>query len=204
MFTLLMTTSAFAQQRTWTITTAVVTAEAELVGVRGDVVYLKIGDNVESVPLARLSPADREYLASVSLAPTHSPAGVREVELAQPTGLGSEIPPLSTSETFVLAEEDIPLPGGPNSSTAVSQPALAPNLNVPPASASSGGNVTANTTSRAVPSVQRRGGTTTTARRQVTPTTNQLQSGQRGNANENENSGVLGIRDRRNSRQRGR
>src|SRR5262245_59770433 len=39
---------------------------AELVEVRGDIAYLKTSDRIEHIPLARLSAADVQYLASRS------------------------------------------------------------------------------------------------------------------------------------------
>ena len=46
---------ADAAERTWTIARDVYTAEAELIAVRGELVYLKIDGRVEEIPLARLS-----------------------------------------------------------------------------------------------------------------------------------------------------
>jgi hypothetical protein len=66
---LLIAWSAQADERVWTIATGVHTTRAELVAVRGDMAYLKTGDQMETVPIANLSPADQEYISSLPLAP---------------------------------------------------------------------------------------------------------------------------------------
>ena len=55
-----------AEERTWTISTGTYAMAAELVEVRGDIAYLKTADRIEHIPLARLSAADMQYLASQS------------------------------------------------------------------------------------------------------------------------------------------
>jgi SLA1 Homology Domain 1 (SHD1) protein len=55
-----------AEERTWTISTGTYAMAAELVEVRGDIAYLKTADRIEHIPLARLSAADLQYLASQS------------------------------------------------------------------------------------------------------------------------------------------
>jgi hypothetical protein len=71
----LLAIHAEAADRTWTIARDVYTAEAELIAVRGELVYLKIDGRVEEIPLARLSAADQEFIGSLSLAPiTPGPA----------------------------------------------------------------------------------------------------------------------------------
>ena len=62
----LLATAAHAEERTWNISYA---TNAELVEVRGDTAYLKSGDRVEEIPIARLSADDRQYIASMPLAP---------------------------------------------------------------------------------------------------------------------------------------
>jgi hypothetical protein len=205
LFMLLMANAALAQQRTWTITTAVTTAEAELVGVRGDVVYLKVGDKIESVPLARLSVADHDYLASVSLAPVR--LGAIDTGLVPPQGQGSPVFPNLPGAQPEIVEEAIPLPGNAGQQ-ATTTPAVGMTANpenaAGRATAARRGGPQSTTRTNTATSAQRRGATTTTVRRPTTSPTSQTQSGPRGNANTNETSGILGIRDRRDSRQRGR
>ena len=62
---LLFAAPAHAEERTWTIATGTFAMAAELVEVRGDIVYLKTADRVEHIPLARLSAADMQYLAAL-------------------------------------------------------------------------------------------------------------------------------------------
>ena len=45
----------YGQERTWTIARDVFSTKAELVAVRGEIAYLKIGDKIEEYPLMRLS-----------------------------------------------------------------------------------------------------------------------------------------------------
>ena len=68
----------YGAERTWTIARDVYTAEAELIAVRGDLAYLKIDGKVEEIPLERLSAADQQYIASLSLAPI-SPGPVADL-----------------------------------------------------------------------------------------------------------------------------
>ena len=96
-----------AVARTWTIARDVYAVEGELVAVRGETAYLKIGEKVESVPLGRLSAADHQYLASIELAPvTPGPAG--ENELAEPVtgplivGPAGDILPLPGEERSLV------------------------------------------------------------------------------------------------------
>lgn len=63
---LLSVAAVRAEERTWTISTGTYAMAAELVEVRGDIAYLKTGDRIEHIPLARLSAADMQYLASRS------------------------------------------------------------------------------------------------------------------------------------------
>lgn len=98
---------AVAETRTWTIAKNVVTTEAELVAVRGDRVYLKVGDEVEGVPLARLSAADQAYIASLALAPA-APETANEVVNAELSG--PEIPDAHAALTD-SADDIRPLPG---------------------------------------------------------------------------------------------
>jgi hypothetical protein len=62
----LLATAAQAEERIWNIS---YTTSAELVEVRGGTAYLKSGDRVEEIAIARLSADDRQYIASMPLAP---------------------------------------------------------------------------------------------------------------------------------------
>jgi hypothetical protein len=57
---------AYGEERTWTIS---YTTQAELVEVRGDMIYLRATDGVQSIPISQLSNSDRQYVASLPLAP---------------------------------------------------------------------------------------------------------------------------------------
>ena len=57
---------AYGEERTWTIS---YTTQAELVEVRGDMIYLRAADGVQSIPISQLSNSDRQYVASLPLAP---------------------------------------------------------------------------------------------------------------------------------------
>jgi len=109
---------ARAEERTWTIATNVITAKAELVAVRGDIAYLKIGDKVEEYPIVRLSAADQRYIASLSLAPL-LPTDVSPVM----PGPGDELPMRATAGTS--PNTILPTPGG-------NEPIIPPVL-IPPA-----------------------------------------------------------------------
>lgn len=97
----LLAIHAEAAERTWTIARDVYTAEAELIAVRGDLVYLKIDGRVEEIPLERLSANDQIYIASLSLAPI-TPGPVAEM-------------PGPAAEAASYSEE-MPLPGEPDPS----------------------------------------------------------------------------------------
>jgi hypothetical protein len=114
--------SVSGAERTWTIARDIYTADAELVAVRGNVAYLKMGGKVEEVPLENLSAIDQEYIASLSLAPIlPGPAAAMPgpaVEMGIETNL----------ETAV-AQEEMPLPGQPDtpaSDLELNAPDLAP------------------------------------------------------------------------------
>ena len=82
-----------AAERTWTIARDVYTAEAELIAVRGELVYLKIDGRVEEVPLARLSAADQHYIGSLSLAPiTPGPVAAMPGPAVEPANYSEEMP----------------------------------------------------------------------------------------------------------------
>jgi hypothetical protein len=116
-FVLLLAAHAFGDERTWTIATGVHTTQAELVGVRGDVAYLKTGDKVEPVPIANLSPADQAYIASLPLAPVPQvPAAAPATDIlpvpTPPATAAATSGPVLTSPTAPpVTEEAIPLPG---------------------------------------------------------------------------------------------
>jgi hypothetical protein len=83
----LLATAAYGEERSWTIT---YTTQAELVEVRGDTAFLKTNGTVNGVPLNRLSESDRQYVASLPLAPiSHGGAGQRVVE-EMPPGSGGD------------------------------------------------------------------------------------------------------------------
>jgi hypothetical protein len=91
--------AANAAERTWTIAREVYTAEAELIAIRGDLVYLKIDGKVEEVPIERLSGVDQQYLASLSLAPI-TPGPMADM-------------PAPAAE-MQITHEEMPLPGEPD------------------------------------------------------------------------------------------
>lgn len=97
-------------ERTWTIARDVYTAEAELIALRGDLVYLKIDGKVEEVPIERLSGMDQQYIASLSLAPI------------TPGPMAAMPGPTMESQ---IGQEEMPLPGEPD------QPAEELELNAP-------------------------------------------------------------------------
>lgn len=117
-----------AERRTWTIATQVETREAELIAVRGDVVYLKVGEQIQEVPLERLSAADHKYLASLALAPLLpgpadeedlglvSPLTREEPEVVQAAGMSGPalVPPGGPVAPASATEEDelLPIPAG--------------------------------------------------------------------------------------------
>lgn len=102
---LVLAAPAVAEHRTWTIARDVYTAEAELVAVRGDTVYLRFGEKVDSVPLERLSLADQRYIGSLALAP---------------------VEPGPASENPVARQESGPLIVGPSSGDVLPLPAEDP------------------------------------------------------------------------------
>jgi hypothetical protein len=62
----LLSVTAHGETRTWTIN---YTTDAELVEVHGDIAFLKSGDQIERVPISRLSTSDQQFIASMPLAP---------------------------------------------------------------------------------------------------------------------------------------
>jgi hypothetical protein len=111
--------SIYGAERNWTIARDVYTAEAELVAVRGNLAYLKMGDGksgkrVEEIPIERLSALDQQYIASLSLAPI-LPGPVADL-------------PGPVADAAVIPEE-MPLPGEPDapaSEIELNAPDLAP------------------------------------------------------------------------------
>jgi hypothetical protein len=90
---LLISVPALAATRTWTIATQVETRDGELVAVRGETVYLKVGDQIQEVPLSRLSAADHRYIRSLALAPVApGPASEDEEDLGTISPLQGEEP----------------------------------------------------------------------------------------------------------------
>jgi hypothetical protein len=198
---LLVAAPVIAQERTWTITTAVQTVEAELLSIRGDVVYLKVGDTVESVPLARLSVADHEYIASLSLAPVRSgpTLSVPQTGATSVPTMVEEIAPPAAVINPPIGEEALPAPSAPAAGQGTRGAATGGTTGGRSTNVRGTGGRT--TTPYRSTSAATRGASSSTARR-VTPPSNQMQSGPRGNSNSNP--GILGIRERRNERQRGR
>jgi hypothetical protein len=96
----LLSTAASAEERSWTITYS---TDAELVEVRGDTAFLKSGDKVEGVPIARLSAGDRQYIASMPLAPVF-PGSIA-------AGANSEMLPMpvKTAEAASQASYETPI-----------------------------------------------------------------------------------------------
>lgn len=127
---LVLTNSAFAAERTWTIARDVFTADGELIAVRGESVYIKIDGKVEEVAIDRLSAIDQQYLATLSLAPV-SPGpelgpGEERSLVVQPNSV------ISGAETVqkAIAQEEMPLPGpsdqGSEGTLQLNAPALMP------------------------------------------------------------------------------
>ncbi|HEY4232507.1 MAG TPA: hypothetical protein VGM76_03710 [Lacipirellulaceae bacterium] len=56
----------YGEERRWTIS---YTTQAELVAVKGNTVFLKASEGVQTVPLDRLSESDRQFVASLAMAP---------------------------------------------------------------------------------------------------------------------------------------
>jgi hypothetical protein len=137
--------SAVAEQRTWTIARDVYTADGELVAVRGRTAYLRIGAQVEAIPLERLSAADHAYLDSLELAPIRPggtfgaapkndsgiagpsfpsssrgalPAPGEEHSLIVPTTSERELGAPNELASPAVAEEALPLPPGTERSAA--------------------------------------------------------------------------------------
>ncbi len=105
-------------ERTWTIARDVYTADAELVAVRGNLAYLKMGDavtgsRVEEIPMERLSALDQQYISSLSLAPILP-------------GPAADLPgPMADAE---IVQEEMPLPGEPDAPAASELGLNAPDL----------------------------------------------------------------------------
>lgn len=115
----LLVLRAEGAERTWTIARDVYTTKAELIAVRGDLVYLKVNGHVEEIPLVRLSAADQQYIGSLSLAPI-APGPMAEMPgpMAEPASFG----------------EEMPLPGQPDPApveTDVNAPDIAPEFSAP-------------------------------------------------------------------------
>lgn len=206
LFLLLLGAPALGQQRTWTIATAVVTTEAELISVRGDTAYLKVGDRIENVPLERLSVADHQYIASLSLAPIRSDLGASgpETDSLPMPGQGGVFMPPAIGGGPAITEEAIPLPAAPATTNPVQGArgaATRSDSGNRAASVRGAGSSSAAYRATGAAGTAARGASNSTARRLVPPP-NQLQNGVRGNSDPNP--GILGIRERRDDRLRGR
>jgi hypothetical protein len=230
---LTLTAPLFGEERTWTIATGVFTTKAELVAVRGDLAYLKIGDKIEEYPLARLSATDQHYIASLALAPV-VPGPAEEAPTpplpnTSPNIVPPTLTPASPSATRAgdvsllksgpalappITEEAIPLPPDVARSNQTSG-GLIPNNQGRTTRSSNYGSITppsamSNQTSYRSTSAQSLNNYNSNARRYV-PQQQLSQSQQsqlrRTTAQQNQNQsdpGILGIRARRNDRLRGR
>src|SRR6185295_16474557 len=94
---LLLAAPAYGEVRSWTIYTEAYTANAELVEVRGNDVFLRIDGKVQRVPLFRLSPDDQHYIALLQTANVFpGPAADDRNEINQamplPEGRAEELP----------------------------------------------------------------------------------------------------------------
>jgi hypothetical protein len=121
---LLLATAANGAERTWTIARDVYQAEADLIAVRGDLAYLKIDGRVEEIPIERLSAADQQYIASLSLAPIAAgPAAADSLESESNAILPEP------GDDREIVQEEMPLPGEPDAPVERSmlhEPDLAP------------------------------------------------------------------------------
>jgi hypothetical protein len=134
----LLATAARADERTWNIS---YTTNAELVEVRGDTAYLKSGGRVEEIPIARLSADDRQYIASMRLAPVFPstiavndseslPLPVKAEAASQATYEAPIQPPTSGRTVMMGPQNDA---GGMNTveHSMLASPINAPQLNAP-------------------------------------------------------------------------
>jgi SLA1 homology domain 1, SHD1 len=103
---LLLAAPAYADERTWTISTGTYAMAAELVEVRGDIAYLKTGDRIEHIPLARLSAADMQYIAALSPARIFPGPADEPVQESIPS-------PAAGGATGVASEYNAAPPTGP-------------------------------------------------------------------------------------------
>jgi hypothetical protein len=201
---LLFAATVNGQERTWTIATDIYTAQAELLGIRGDIAYLRMGGRVEQIPIVRLSAADQQYIASLSLAPVPTgpaltaaggdtlpvppaaPSRPTEVSVFKPT----QTPAASTPD---LAEA-LPLPGATTGNMQGAAPRTYNNGTSSAASPSGGP-----TRSRSA-NTQSQNANNSNARRYLPqqPATNAQRNQQ------DDSPGILGFRARRADRQRGR
>jgi hypothetical protein len=93
---------ASGEQRTWTIS---YTTDAELLQVQGNTVYLKASDGVQMVPLDRLSESDRQYVASLPLAPMTQVVANRPVSNDAPPAAPNGGSSVAEPATFVAPQE---------------------------------------------------------------------------------------------------
>ena len=135
----LLATAAQAEERTWNIS---YTTSAELVEVRGDTAYLRSGERIEQVPIARLSADDRQYIASMPLAPVFPgaiavsdsdslPMPVKTTETASHASYEAPVqPPSGRTITMSPVQDDSTSMTGTEHSMLAS-PINAPQLNAP-------------------------------------------------------------------------
>jgi hypothetical protein len=130
---LVLAAPAVAEHRTWTIARDIYTAEAELVAVRGDTVYLRFGEKVDSVSLERLSLADQRYIGSLALAPVEPGPANENPVTQQETGplivgpSSGDVLPLPADDYGPGEEHSLVVPASGTSSAgpATASPAIA-------------------------------------------------------------------------------
>lgn len=139
----LLVSPAYAEERTWTISTGSYAIAAELVEVRGDIAYLKTGDKVEHIPLARLSAGDMRYIESLTptavypgpaddaAPPAELPLPQNEADAAPIVGptLNSAAPPTTTTSRKPIIKAPVP---SPNTVRANQYPPADESLPTPP------------------------------------------------------------------------
>lgn len=125
---MLVAVSVNAEERTWTISTGTYTVAAELVEVRGDIAYLKIGDNIEHIPFARLSGADQLYITSQSRPVVFPGPAEDKVTAESLPGSRNEFTPFPRNGAIAEQQQ------GPARNITVNKPLVEPEL-IPPAQA---------------------------------------------------------------------
>jgi hypothetical protein len=135
----LLATAAQAEERTWSIS---YTTSAELVEVRGDTAYLKSGDRIEQVPIARLSAGDRQYISLMPLAPLFPgsiavndsealPLPVKTAEAASRASYEAPVQPPTSGRTAMMAPQNDAGEMNTVEHSMLASPINAPQLNAP-------------------------------------------------------------------------